>query len=156
MKRSALVPAITAISMLAFAAAQPAAAQSAVISSPAALRANAAQAAKPCPAGQSFALARISTIKPNGSVAGYKEAVRGALKWYRDHGHADSAITVYPVVDTPDQGKSWAVSKTQVLTIQMNRPALPKDNTDPTWDAVRAKFRANSDIASDIFFCTSK
>jgi hypothetical protein len=155
MHRSALVLTVVAASALTLAAAQPAAAQKAPALSPGeALRA--AQTAKPCPAGQVFAMVRISTVKPTGSIEGYKEAVRDQLKWYRDHGYMTAEVTAYPVVETPDQGKSWAVSKTHILSIHKNRPVAPQQKQDPSWDAVTAKLVANVDITSDTYFCTAK
>jgi hypothetical protein len=116
----------------------------------------AAQLATACPAGQTTAVVRMSTIKPTGSMAGFSEAARDHLKWYRDHGYTANQITSYPVLETKDQGKTWAVSQTQVLSIHKNDPGVPRDKRDAAWDAYVAKYRANSDITTETYVCMPK
>jgi len=116
----------------------------------------AAQISSACGADQVPAIVRLSTIKPTGSMAGFAEAARDHLKWYRDHGYTANEITSYPVVETKDEGKTWTVSQTQVFSIHRNDPGVPRDKIDDAWNAYVAKYRANSDITSETIICMPK
>ena len=116
----------------------------------------AAQINVACPAGQVSAIVRMSAIKATGSMDGFKEAARDHLKWYRDHGYTTNEIISYPVMETKDQGKTWAVSQTQVFSIHKNDPGVPREKIDAAWNAYVAKYRANSDITSETVICMPK
>ncbi len=109
-----------------------------------------------CPAGTVFSIVRMSTIKPEGSMAGFEEAAKDHVKWYRDHGYKDNQISSSPVLETSDNGKTWTVSKTKVFAIHKNDPGVQAKEQDAAWNAYVAKYRANSDIASTTVVCLPK
>jgi hypothetical protein len=111
---------------------------------------------KACPAGTVFSVVRVSTIKSTGSMAGFDDAVKDHIKWYRDHGFKTNEISTHPVLETMDKGKTWTVSKTQVLSIHKNDPGQTVGAHDAAWNAYVAKYRANSDITSESFVCLPK
>jgi hypothetical protein len=113
----------------------------------------AAAPAKTCPAGQELVVLRISTLKPTGSRAGFEEAARDHLKWYRDHGFKDNQQMVLDVFDFDQKTGATTVSKTKVMTIHYNMPDPKLIKRDAAWNAYVAKYRANSDIGTEELVC---
>lgn len=112
-------------------------------------------APRPCPAGQELATIRVSTLKPSGSRAGFEEAARDHQKWYRDHGVKDNLIYMTDVLEYDKQG-GYAPSTTKVLAIHLNPPNPKTVVRDAAYAAFVAKYRANSDIASEAIACVPK
>ncbi|HEX4182595.1 MAG TPA: hypothetical protein VHY34_04990 [Caulobacteraceae bacterium] len=106
-----------------------------------------------CPAGTAPSAVRVSTIKPAGSMEGFRKAATDHLKWYRDHGYKTNEIITAPVMETTDRGKTWAPSRTQVLSIHRNDPGVPQSKRDTAWRAYVDEYRANSDITTEVFTC---
>ncbi len=109
--------------------------------------------ANPCPAGQELVTLRISTIKPTGSRAGFDEAARDHMKWYRDHGMKDNQNMVLDVMELDRHSGNISVSKTKVMTLHYRQPDPSLIQRDAAWDAFVAKYRANSDITTEELVC---
>lgn len=106
-----------------------------------------------CAPGQVPAVIRISAIKPTGSRAGFEEAARDHMKWYRDHGFTQNNQVVLNAIDIDPATHLPVVSKTKVVTIHYNPPRAAEVKTDAAWDAYVAKYRANSDILTEQLAC---
>src|SRR5262249_11002752 len=112
-------------------------------------------AASLCPNG-TLATIRISTIKPTGSRAGFEQAAKDHMKWYRDHGFKDNEQIIADVITMDEASHGPVVSKTEVMTIHYNPAGAAVAMRDAAWDAYVAEYRANSDIASEHTACLPK
>lgn len=128
----------------------------AALALPAAVSAQPAPAAAPagadvCPNGD-VARVRVSKIKPEGTMAGFMEAVAAHAAWYRSHGYRIDQ-SVAPVITYP--GGVPTVSKDEVMTIATGDD-VPRDKRDADWTAYVAKYRANSDLLIEKAVCMPK
>lgn len=113
-----------------------------------------ATAASTCPSGQQEAVLRVSEI--TGTQAGYDQAVKDHIQWYRDHGYKDNTITNTAVWGL-GLGAPVAQSTTpQVLSIHRNSPRVSSDKHDDAWKAFTANYAANSKILATIVACLPK
>ena len=110
-----------------------------------------------CPNG-TIAIVRLNTIKATGSRAGFDQAVKDHMKWYRDHGFKDNEMQVANVLKYDPKSNQTSVSKTEVLSIHTNPPGPEKTGPlrDAAWDAYVAEYRTNSDIAHEHGVCLPK
>jgi hypothetical protein len=128
---------------------------SAILAAPAlAQTAAPATAAPTCPSGQVQAILRVSEI--TGTRAGYDQAVKDHIQWYRDHGYKENTITNTAVWGI-GLGAPLAQSTTpQVLSIHRNPPGVPNEKHDEAWKAFTDKYAANSKILATIVTCLPK
>ncbi len=105
-----------------------------------------------CANGQ-FAIVRVSTLKPTGTRAGFDQAVKDQIAWYRGHGITGNKIVTADVIDLAAGGPS--LSTTEIMSIHYDPPAALGNQPAPD-DAYKAfvkEFRDNSDITSEKFVC---
>jgi hypothetical protein len=95
---------------------------------------------------------RVSMIAPNGSLAGFKNAVADHAKWYTDHGYSKDEIVIAQV-KAPD---GVAKAPDEVMTIHYRFQPVPASKQDATWKAFVAEYRANSTIVSETTACFPK
>jgi len=74
----------------------------------------AAAAPELCADGQ-FAIIRVSTLKPTGTRAGFDQAVKDQIAWYRGHGITGNRIVTADVIDFAAGGPS--LSTKEVMSI---------------------------------------
>ena len=115
-----------------------------------ALSAMPALAANPCPAGRT-ATVRVSSIKPTGSMDGFRQAAAAHLAWYKSHGYK-TVQSIVPVLSYDQPTDSERVSATEVMTIRTGDD-VPRDKHDAAWDAYVAQYKANSDIVAERRVC---
>jgi hypothetical protein len=105
-----------------------------------------------------FAVVRVSQISAGGTVAGFMDAVKDHLAWYRANGIQDNIIVASRIVlMDKDKGPS-KYSETEVMTYHIRPPAedrIPKRGDD-AWKAYVKKYRDNSEIKSEYVTCMPK
>ena len=114
-----------------------------------------AAAASICPNGQ-IAIIRVSTIKPEGSRAGFDKAVKDQIAWYRGHGIASNRIVEANVIDLASGAP--AISAKEAVTIHYDPPAAngAQPAPDDAYKAFVKEFRDNSDITTEKAVCLPK
>lgn len=106
-----------------------------------------------CPSAK-IAIIRLSKIKSGGSRAGFDQAVKDQIAWYRSHGFTGNRIVEADVLDVAARARP-SVSSTEALTIHYDPPTASGQQIDPD-DAYRAfvkEFRDNSDIEVEKIVC---
>ena len=92
---------------------------------------------------------RLSKIKPNGSMAGFRDAVAAHTRWYKAHGYRIEQ-RIAPVVRF---AKAKAGSAPQEVMTFATSDDVPREKHDAAWEAFVAKYRANSDIERETIVC---
>ncbi len=143
--------ALAAVCLLAFAAG-PALAKPPAKPAPAA-----AKPANDLCAGGTMMTLRISKITPNGTMAGFLEAVKEQNAWYKSHGFTENHQDVARIIDLDPTTRAPAVSQTEAMTLHWSPPGMgASGQKDEAWDAFVAKFRANSTIETEKHVCVTK
>jgi hypothetical protein len=101
-----------------------------------------------CPQGELTRI-RVSKIKPNGSMAGFRDAVAAHTRWYKAHGYRIEQ-RIAPVV-TFARGRTGSAPQ-EVMTLATSDD-VPREKHDAAWNAFVAKYRANSDIERETIVC---
>ncbi len=109
-----------------------------------------ALAASPCPTGRTATI-RISSIKPTGSMDGFRQAAAAHLAWYKSHGFKTEQ-SIVPVLSYDRAADAERVSTTEIMTIRTGDD-VPRDKHDAAWDAYVAQYKANSDIVAERRIC---
>jgi hypothetical protein len=110
-----------------------------------------AAAASTCPSGQQRSVLRVSDI--TGTRAGYDQAVKDHIQWYRDHGYKENTITNTTVLSLGLGAPVAEATTPQVLSIHRNAPGIPSEKHDDAWKAFTAAYAANSKILATIVAC---
>lgn len=127
---------------------------SGIVAAPALAQTAASTSAWTCPVGQQQAVLRVNEI--TGTLAGYDQAVKDHVQWYRDHGYKENTITTTTVWGL-GLGVPVAQSTTpQFLSIHRNPPGVPSEKQDDAWKAFTAEYAANSKILATIVACLPK
>ncbi|MDT7933489.1 MAG: hypothetical protein RQ833_02640 [Sphingomonadaceae bacterium] len=116
--------------------------------------ATSAQAENACPSGN-VAVVRISSIKPTGSMAGFREAATEHAKWYKSHGYKDE-FTIAPLLIYDQATNSLKAVPNKVMTIHARSSQVPSDKQDAGWAAYVAKYQANSEIETTTLVCLER
>lgn len=112
----------------------------------------AAAASGPCGTDQMVSM-RVSVLTPQGTPAGFLDAVKDHKAWFASHGFkADGFITAPAVVGI--RGAMEASSRQYVTFHTYGGDKELKH--DAAWDAYVAKYKANATIASETRFCLPK
>jgi hypothetical protein len=127
---------------------------SGIMAAPALAQTTASTSTVTCPVGQQQATLRVSEI--TGTRAGYDQAVKDHIQWYRDHGYKENTITSSAVWGL-GLGVPLVQSTTpQVLSIHRNPPGVSKEKQDAAWQAFTSEYAANSKILATIVACLPK
>lgn len=111
-----------------------------------------AQTNPPCDGN--VTVVRVSIIKP-GQMNLFLQAVAAHKAWYRSHGFQDNIIVAGRVMNRDDAGKV-TYSDTEIVSLHVNPPAVPRAQFDAAWDAYVKQYRDSSDIKSDYRTCMPK
>ena len=128
--------------------------------------------ASTCSQGQLTRI-RLSKIKPNGSMAGFRDAVAAHTRWYKAHGYRMEQ-RIAPVVTfasgrTESNGARAGYGRKRTYR-QVNASAgsggssqevmtfvtsddVPREKHDAGWNAFVAKYRANSQMERETIVC---
>ena len=104
-------------------------------------------------AGGKVAIIRVSTIKAEGTRAGFDKAVADQIAWYRSHGVANNRIVEAGVIDMTSGMPT--LSAKEVMTIHYDPPTATgvQPPVDDGYQAFVKEFRDNSDIAVEKAVC---
>ncbi len=93
---------------------------------------------------------RVSRLTANGTLAGLTDAVKAQRAWYAGHGYKTDSIMMGSVLE------GGRPSAREFVTLHTRVGAAPEVKRDAAWDALVAKYKANSTIASETRFCLPK
>ncbi len=113
-----------------------------------------AAAVELCPGGQP-AVMRVSKITPTGSMAGFREAARDHVNWYRTKGLPVTQFTA-PVMVYSAKAKAQVASEREIMTVRLGSADVPRGKQDAGWAAFVAKYKANATIVSETRTCWPK
>lgn len=139
--RTILIPAVLAL------VAAPLAPALAARKAPAPARAS-------CPWGQ-LKQVRVSEILPDGSLAGFREALAEHARWYARNGYPQDRFILSEVVYESGTRLKRGRSGIRVMTVHSPMSEVPPEKQDDQWRAWVAKYKANSRIVSTMVTCES-
>ena len=116
-----------------------------------------AQDAMPACTG-SFAVVRVSEIKPGGTMKGFLDAAAAHQAWYRKNGVNDNEIVVSRVIVKDEKTGKFSYSNKEVITYHINPPDAKRtpNRGDADWNAYVKMYRDNSDMKSEYVTCMPK
>lgn len=113
-----------------------------------------AETAGPCKDG---ALATIRTSKITGAKATFDEAVKDQADWYAARGSKDRIVLVDLITKDKDKKAPDSISVTEAMTIHYYAGNVKAEvEHDDAWKAFVAKFRASSEVTSELVACLPK
>ena len=95
---------------------------------------------------------RVSRLSPDGTPAGFLDAVKDHKAWYASHAMKDDSFITAPVLSARKGGVAASVN--EYVTIHSYGTTQPKH--DAAWNAYVAKYKANATIVSETQFCLPK
>ena len=116
-----------------------------------------AQEARPACNG-SYAVVRVSEIKPGGTMKGFLDAAAAHQAWYRKNGVNDNEIVVSRVIVKDEKTGKLSYSDKEVITYHINPPDAKRtpNRGDADWNAYVKMYRDNSDMKSEYLTCMPK
>jgi len=114
----------------------------------------AAEEAEPWACDGHIAMLRRSEIVEGGSIAGFLEAARDHMAWYRNHGVVTNRQLVARVVERDPETGREIPSDREIVTLHIDPPdrdELPVG--DAAWQAFVTKYVANSKIVEARRIC---
>jgi hypothetical protein len=105
-----------------------------------------------------FAVVRVSEIKPGGSIQGFMAAVAAHKAWYRANGITDNDIYATRVLVPDEKTKAPVYSDKQIMTWHINPPAPARTTKrgDAAWNAYVKMYQDNSTIKTETMTCMPK
>ena len=105
-----------------------------------------------------YAMIRVSEIKPSGSINGFLAGVAAHKAWYRSDGITDNDVYATRVVVQDDKTKALSYSDKQIMTFHINPPGAARTpkRGDAAWNAYVKMYQDNSDIKTEVYTCMPK